>query len=287
VHERAWLGPEAVAVLGEHLARSVAGWMALAGTGTTLSTDRDSAATRVEGPTGPLLVKWRRPAGRKAWKTVLRPSRERTEAQGLLLARACGIDVPSPLLILERRSAFGRLLGSVLVRPFVPGLSPADALLANSDGRRRLAPLARAVRGWHDAGYRHGDCWPKNLLLSEDGRRCLPIGAPKARRVAAGASLDPLRLRDLARLAAGARFLWPSEDPFAFLDPYLETPGLPPRPRVESAVAPLLARVLAKRAEDERTRPAREPHGPPLPVPLPPDARPIARQSTHLGVGSE
>ncbi len=282
MHERAWLGPEAAAALGDHLALSVAGWMVLAASGTTLSTDRDSAAARVEGPTGPLLVKWRRPAGSKAWKSVLRPSRERTEAHGLLLARACGIDVPPPLLILERRGAFGRLLGSALVRPFVPGLAAADALLAAPGGRALLAPLARAVRAWHDAGYRHGDCWPKNILLSENGHRCLPIGAPKARRVAAGSSLDRLRLRDLARLAAGASLLWPTDDPFAFLDAYVAAPGLPQRPRVESAVAPLLARVLAKRAEDVRTRPAREPHGPPLPVPLPLDTRAVRRRTLAL-----
>ena len=287
MRERAWLAPEAGKTLGDLAQRSLAEWMALATSGSTLSTDRDSAAARVEGPAGPLLVKWRRPAGKKAWRSVLRPSRERTEARGLLLARACGIDVPAPLLILERRGAFGQLLGSVLVRPFALGLVPADVLLAAPDGRRRLAPLVRAVRGWHDAGYRHGDCWPKNLLLSEDGRRCLPIGAPKARRVGAGVTLDRLRLKDLARLAAGARLLWPTEDPCAFLDAYLGTqgvaaPGLPQRPQVERAVAPLLARVLAKRAEDERTRPAREPHGPPLPVPLSPDTRPIPRLSSPL-----
>lgn len=286
MRERAWLAPEAVKTLGNLAQRSLAEWMALATSGVTLSTDRDSAAARVEGPAGPLLVKWRRPAGRKAWRSVLRPSRERTEAHGLLLARACGIEVPAPLLILERRGAFGQLLGSALVRPFALGLVPADVLLAAPDGRRRLALLVRAVRGWHDAGYRHGDCWPKNILLSEDGLRCLPIGAPKARRVAAGLTLDRLRLKDLARLAAGARLVWPSEDPCAFLEDYVAVPGLPQRPRVESALAPLLARVLAKRAEDERTRPAREPHGPPLPVPLPPDTRPVARRTSDLGWGS-
>ncbi len=282
MHERAWLGPEAVAVLGEHLTRSVAGWMALAGTGTTLSTDRDSAAARVEGPRGPLLVKWRRPRGRKSWGGASRPSRERSEALGLLRALAVGLPVPLPLLVLERRSVFGALLGSVLVRRFVEGLESADALLAASGGRALLAPLVRAVRTWHDAGYRHGDCWPKNLLLSRDGAQALPVGAPKASRVSAGTSLDRARLRDLARLAAGARFLWPSEDPFALLGPYLEAPGLPPRPQVEAEVAPFVARVLAKRAEDERTRPQREPHGPPLPVPLPPDTRAVRRRTLPL-----
>jgi|GEM_PF-2984922 len=287
MRERAWLAREAGKALGDLAHRSLTEWMALATSGSTLSTDRDSAAARVAGPTGPLLVKWRCPARRKAWKSVLRPSRERTEARGLLLARACGIDVPAPLLVLERRGAFGQLLGSALVRPFALGLVPADVLLASPDGRRRLVPLVHAVRGWHDKGYRHGDCWPKNLLLSEDGLRCLPIGAPKARRVRAGFTLDRLRLKDLARIAAGARLLWPTEASCAFLDDYLAAPGLPQRPQVESAVAPLLARVLAKRAEDERTRPHREPHGPPLPVPLPPDTYPVARRSTDLGWGSE
>lgn len=278
MRERVWLAAEARATLGAHADLSVPGWMALAGQGRTLSTDRDAAAARVDLPSGPLLVKWRRPSRKKGWKAAVRPSRERTEARGLVAARACGIDVPAPALVSERRTGLGRLVGSVLVRPFVLGLTPADALLDDPGGERLLAPLARHVRAWHDAGFRHGDAWPKNVLISADGTKAIPIGAPKARRVRAGTTLDPLRLRDLARLAAYARLTWPKADPYAWLDAYLAAPGLAARPTLERRLDPLVERVLAKRSADERTRPEREPDGPPLPVPLAPDPEPVPRQ---------
>jgi tRNA A-37 threonylcarbamoyl transferase component Bud32 len=278
MRERVWLAADARATLGAHADRGVPGWMALAAQGRTLSTDRDAAAARVDLPSGPLLVKWRHPSRKKGWKDALRPSRERTEARGLLAARAAGIDAPAPMLVIERRVGVRRLVGSVLVRPFVLGLTPADALLDDPGGERLLAPLVRHVRTWHDAGFRHGDGWPKNLLLSADGARAIPIGAPKARRVRAGAGVDALRLRDVARLVAYARLTWPEADAYALLDAYLAAPGLPGREVLERRLAPLVNRVLAKRSEDERTRPEREPDGPPLPVPLPPDREPVARQ---------
>lgn len=282
MRERWWVAPGAGAALGLWARRSVPAWMEACARAQALSTDRDSAAVRLLGPAGALLVKWRRPSRAKGWKHALRPSRERREALGLLAARAIGLDVPAPLLVGERRTTLGRLVGSVLVRPWVEGLEPADLLLARAGGAALLAPLARALRAWHDAGWRHGDAWPKNLLLAPDGSRALPVGAPKAHVVGAGPRLDRARRRDLARLAAGLSVLEPTLDPLRFLPAYLEGPGLCDLASLERAVRPLLARVLAKRAEDVRSRPAREPHGPPLPVPLPDDAARVRRRERPL-----
>jgi tRNA A-37 threonylcarbamoyl transferase component Bud32 len=278
MHERVWLSARARAELGAHADHGAPAWMAFAAQGRVLSTDRDSAAARVEGPDGPWLVKWRRPGSKKGWKGAWRASRERTEARGLAAARACGIDVPGALLVLERRTRFGRLVGSVLVRPYVLGLAPADALLHDAGGERLLPALARAVRGWHDAGFRHGDCWPKNVMLAPDGSRAVPVGAPKAKRVRAGASFDRLRARDVARLLAYEQLTWPAEGDGGLLDAYCEAPGLPKRATVAARLAPLVASVLARRSRDEATRSAREPDGPPSPKPLPPDTEAVPRR---------
>jgi hypothetical protein len=283
VKERWWLRESEPEALGELVRLSVAGWMQVAASGTTLSTDRDSAAVRLQGPTEVLLVKWRAVRADQRWRWWLRHSRERNEAHGLLAARACGIRVPPVLAVGERRDRLGRLVGSVLVREFLDGFEAGDVALRGPGGEEVLAALAQGLHTWHAAGYRHGDCWPKNLLVGNVNRRdVLPIGAPQAVRVPPGASLDRLRLRDLARFEAGVRLHLPGYAPFHMLDTYLRGTALPARPVVEPLLVPLVERVLAKRAEDERTRPVREPSGPPRPVPLMPDAAPIPRVNLPL-----
>jgi hypothetical protein len=159
----------------------------------------------------------------------------------------------------------------VLVRPWIDGREDAAALLATPGGERLWAPLLHAVRGWHERGFRHGDAWPKNVLLARDGSGAVPIGASRARRTAAGSALDRPRLMDLARLVAGARELWPGREPDDLLAPYAEAPDVAPIVGLAAHVSSLLASVESRRARDVATRPAREPHGPTLPMPLPPD----------------
>lgn len=276
--------PAGAAPLGARWqALSVAGWMQACAAGRVLSTDRDSAAVRVEGEAGPWLVKWRAPRAGKGWKQAWRASRERREALGLLAARACGIPVPLPCLVLERRAALGRLTGSVLVRPFVEGLVAADVLLARAGGPG-WGRLGASVRGWHDAGWRHGDCWPKNVLLDEGGLQALPVGASRWARLAPGPRLDRLRLRDLARLLAHAQRHAPPGASAALLAGYAGAAGLPAPEVIEQRLAPMVASVLARREADERTRPAREPHGPPQPMALPADTAPVQRTARVLGL---
>lgn len=274
--ERWWLAANAREVLGDLSDLSVAGWMQRAAQGELLSTDRDSAASQLEGAVGPLFVKWRAVRPDQRWRWWLRPSRERREANGILAARRCGIEMPAPLAVGERRDALERLVGAVLVRPFIEGFTAAE-FLVESVSTEALDDLAGTLRRWHDTGFRHGDCWPKNVLVVGDGSGDLPIGAPRAFAGTAGVHLDRPRFADLARFAAGLQELWPDRDPFAFLAAYAAVPPALARAMVEAAVRPLFERVLAKRAEDERTRPQREPHGPPHPVPLPPDSGPVAR----------
>lgn len=285
MRETWWCAPPAEALLASCARPSVAGWMALAAQGATLSTDRDAAAVRWVGPTGPVLLKWRAVRPAKRWKTWGRASRERAEAWGALAALRAGIEVPPPWAVGERRDGWGRLLGAVLLRPWLEGFATADQALAEPRSAALLTVVAQALARWHALGYRHGDCWPKNLLVSADGARVVPIGAPRARVVTSPHRLDRARLMDLARLAAGLRILDAAQDPLRFLPDY-EAARLPGQRRCLTAarrlVEPLLARVLAKRAEDERTRPVREPHGPPLPVPLAPDARAPRRSERPL-----
>jgi hypothetical protein len=275
VKERWWLGPGADQRLGPRTAWTIPEWMHAEGE--VLSTDRDSAAVRVPDAKGALLVKWRVVAPGRRWRWWLRASRERGEARGLPRARARGIDLPSPLAVGERRDVLSRLVAAVMVRPFIEGFANAAEALGARGGDALIAPLARALRGWHDAGWRHGDAWPKNFLITRDGARAAPIGAPKAFVVAKGVRLDAGRLDDLAHFAAGIRLSAAGRDPFAFVHEYLARPGLPPRVLLEARLRPRLERILAKRAEDERTRPQREPQGPPSPTPLPLDAVPVKR----------
>ncbi len=181
--------------------------------------------------------------------------------RGWLGWRVCA---PAPLAVGERRRA-GVLVGSVYVRPF-------DEEARNAADAAREAPgcaleAARALRQWHDAGLRHGDCYPKNILVDVRDRAQL-IGCPKARFVRRGPRVDRARLKDLAQFAIGfgALDLWP--EPFLFLATYGETPGLPPHDTLVQRIRPIRDRILARKAARRRTQPDREPGGPPQPVPL-------------------
>lgn len=246
----------------------VAAWMQPGEARMVLSTDRQSAAVRWEADP-PLLVKWRVPIPRRRARTWLRTSRERAEASALRTAAARGIQAPQPWGIGERRR-FGVLVGSVLVRAFDTTATPLDEAARHEPGR--LVEAGAALRRWHDVGFRHGDCYPKNVLVGGEAGTPQPIGCPKARFVAAGPDLDEARLRDLAQFAAGCGALQPWSDPFSFLVSYLEEPGLESYDDVSARAMPAYERIMEKKRERVRTRPQREPHGPPRPTPLPPDA---------------
>ena len=264
--ERWWLDPAHRAALEAHAPLDVAAWMQPAADRRVLSSDRQSAAVRWDGPPC-LLVKWRVPiAGRRA-KTWLRASRERAEARALRQAAARGLAAPTPWAVGERRH-LGVLVGAVLVRPFDAQARPLDEVVLEEPGR--LGETAAALRRWHDLGFRHGDCYPKNVLVGGAADVPRPIGCPKGRFVRPGPELDEARLRDLAQFAAGCSTLQPWTDPFAFLSAYLDAPGLPDYDALGAQVMPFYERILERKRERIRTRPLREPGGPPAPRPLPP-----------------
>lgn len=253
--------------------------MTVAEDGTRLSSDRQSAAVRVEAGS-PLLVKWRRPRPGRRWKTFLRASRERREAQVSLHLLALGIHTPAPLAVAERRSG-GRLVGAVLVRPYLAGAETASTWLQSGAGQEASLDLARSLARWHDAGFRHGDCYPKNVLVDLATREAVPIGAPYGRVTSPGARLDRPRARDLAQWAVGLEALG-VEDPLAFLAPYAEAAGFGLGPDLEASVRPLRTRILARKAARRAGQAHREPGGAPLPVPLPPDPEPVVRRIRPL-----
>jgi hypothetical protein len=221
-----------------------------------------------------LLVKWRAPLDRRRRRTWMRLSRERKEARALRRAATLGIPTPQALAVAERRRC-GLLLGALLVRPFdAQARSAADAARAHPSA---LLEVASALRRWHDAGFRHGDCYPKNILVGGLADQPRPIGCPMASFVAAGPRLDRARLRDLGQFTAGSAALEPWGDPFTFLLAYGAAPGLPEHGALVAAIMPFYERVIERKAERERTRTEREPDGPPAPRPLPPGAPPRAR----------
>ncbi len=268
-----WLAPAARADLEAHARLDVAAWMQPAAERTTLSTDRQSAAVRWDGE-DPLLVKWRAPLPERRRRTFLRPSRERKEARALGRAAVLGIPTPTVLAVGERRR-WGMLTGSVVIRRFdAAAQSAVDGARAD---RSVLLEVAAALRTWHDAGFRHGDCYPKNVLVGGAAGEPRPIGCPMATFDAPGPALDRARLRDLGQFTAGCSALEPWGDPFSFLMIYGEAPGLPDYEALVELITPFYERVMERKAERERTRPAREPDGPPQPAPLVVGAPPRVR----------
>ena len=98
-----------------------------------------------------------------------------------LRAAARSLPAPEPWAVAERR-AKTRLVGSVLVRPFWPEHRAADQALAQEG--ELVGPLAQALGSWHARGFRHGDCYPKNVLLGPDG-------SPEVTIVAGRVAHDP------------------------------------------------------------------------------------------------
>ena len=77
------------------------------------------------------------------------------------------------------------------------------------------------------------------------------------------------RCKDLAQWAAGSAGASALGDPFAFLAFYGEAPGLPDYDELIAAIEAPFEKILERKAERIRTRPEREPDGPPMPEPLP------------------
>lgn len=277
MRETWWIAPDAEDVLDRAALLSVAGCMTVAAGGERLSSDRQSAAIRLRG-TPPLLVKWRRPRAGRRWKTWWRASRERREAAVALGLVDRGIETPLPIAVGERREG-PRLVGSVLVRPYVEGTETADVWMEGGPKAERAHDLVRALAAWHDAGFRHGDCYPKNVLVDVERRLPMPIGAPYGVFHAPGRYLDRDRIHDLAQWVAGleeAGF----EAALGILTPYAEAVGQ--GPALFEAVRPHLERIQARKAARRASQPEREPHGAPLPTPLPPDQSPVTRRVRPL-----
>lgn len=279
MRETWWIAEDAEGVLERAALVSVAGCMTVAAGGERLSSDRQSAAVRLNAAP-PLLVKWRRPRPGRRWKTWWRASRERCEAAVALQCLERGIETPAPLAVGERREG-PRLVGSVLVRPYLEGVETADRWLSAGPRAERVLDLVRALARWHDAGFRHGDCYPKNVLMDLETGRPMPIGAPYGTFTAPGPRLDRARARDLAQWIAGLEDLGFAAA-VGSLTPYAEAVGL--GAAVFDAVPPHLARIRARKAARRASQPRREPHGAPLPAALPPDQSPVERRVRPLRV---
>ncbi len=260
--------PDARADVARVCELDVAAWMQVAEQGQRLSSDRSSAAARVELAGQTYLVKWRRPRRGRRWRTFLRASRERLEARALLRLLRLDLFGAAPLAVGERRSA-GCLEGSVLIREFLPGQTAAQTL---ADGPEPLLALAETWRTWHERGLRHGDAYPKNVLRDARGN-WIPIGCPKAVFRPPGPQLDRWRLRDLAQWCVGLEEQGhPARTFLARYTAAQPAPGSAPLALVplEAEVEPLRARIRHKKARRRASQSRREPGGPPLPAPLTP-----------------
>ena len=262
-----WVDPELESQLTRVSAFDVARWSQVAADATWLSSDRQSGVARVESPV-PLLVKWRHTLARRRGKTLGRASKERREARAYLRLARRGMKTPMPWAVGERRQR-GRLVGSVLIRPFHEHC--VDAREKARDDPSVLERLGQDLRSWHDTGFRHGDCYPKNVLVPDSGAPPLPLGCPAARFVPRSTKADRRRRKDLAQWAAGVLEAAPERSPFAFLESYCQAPGLDAA-RLQKAVRPHFDRILKQKERREVTREAREGETPPRPVPLREDA---------------
>ncbi len=265
--ERWWLDDDHRTALSARTAFDVAAWMQSGDGRTLLSSDRQSAAVRWDGEP-PLLVKWRAPIPGRKGKTLLRPSRERAEARIMRAAAEHGIPCPAPWAVGERRR-LGVLVGAVMIRAYDPDASTAAEAAREEPGV--LFDVAYALGRWHKAGFVHGDCYPKNILVGGEAREPRPIGCPKA---TLGQRLAPLSapdgvLKDLAQYAVGCAALHSLGDPFAFLTAWGEVHGHADYDALVARITPFYEKILERKAERVRSRPEREPEGPPQPTPLP------------------
>ncbi len=260
-----WLADEARAAI-EARGLDVAAWMHAEGA--VLSSDRQSAAIHINAQP-PLLVKWRAPIPGRRRRAFLRPSRERREAFAMLAATRRGLPCPEPWAVGERRR-FGVLQGAVYIRRFDTEAQTAEN--ACLEDASTLVDAARALRAWHDLGFRHGDCYPKNILVGGGGVDPRPIGCPYARWITSGAVIDRARKKDIAQFLVGIPPSLDPEDGARALNAYVEDPGLPSAEALHAQVQPLIEGIMRKKAHRIATRPQREPDGPPKPVPLPPTA---------------
>jgi tRNA A-37 threonylcarbamoyl transferase component Bud32 len=160
---------------------------------------------RLASPLGPLLVRESRKGGllrRLRGRRFVGPYRPLRE---LVLGRRClgaGVPVAEAVacVVLGQRSWRGFLLTRE-----VPGATDLEAWLygRGSDSARGerdvLREAGRAVRALHDAGVRHADLHPKNLLLDPKGG-VLVLDLDRARAFDAPLSEED-RLRNLVRLA--------------------------------------------------------------------------------------
>jgi len=244
--QRLWFTEE-----GRRAVEGIAPLAEAASRGTLLSVGRQAAAASV----GTLLVKWRTTRPGRRLRTCFRPSAECREARALLRCSALGLGCPEPLVVAELRQ--GPLLrGSLSVRPFLGGWRDGTAHVA---GGGPVEPMLRALRRWHDAGFRHGDCWPRNILVSADATGSIPIGCPKAAFVARGEGRDRRRIGDLARLIHGISRARERTDGEALFLVYAEGSG-----SLRALWPEVQARIGRLQARDAR------PKGPSLPARTPP-----------------
>ena len=266
-----WIVPGRTSLLRDVADLTIPAWMAACARGACLSTDRQSAAVHLHVPGGePLLVKWRHTLPKRRLKTFGRPSRERREGLAAQRARRRGIQGPLPYALAERRQG-GRLVASLLVRPFLPHAQPLPDVLRADDMASELA--ARALAAWHDAGLRHGDAYAKNMLLLRDRETVVPIGYPSASFVDVRVrTLDSARRRDVAQFAWSVEQAGGAARVEVALAAYARAAGFA-EAELRRGIAAADARLRAKKAKRAQTRAQREPDGVPQPVALAEDGR--------------
>ncbi len=168
--------------------------------------------------------------------TFVPRSSARAEYDALRVMRSLGIQAVRPVAYGERR-IFHFLRSCFLVTEAVPNsISLATFAQRGTDGsespiepaarREIIASLARQIRHMHDSGFVHGRLFWRNILIRSMPDRRYEfyfLDASSGRRLWRKSVRRASIVKDLARMAAAARYLCTRADMVRFVRNYLST----------------------------------------------------------------
>lgn len=175
----------------------------------------------------------------KRLRSIFRRDPARREFDNLAWLRARGFPAVEPVAWGCRRTA--RVVRScfVVTRGEPAAETLEDLAPVSADRRRWIVPLARLVRGLHDAGFYAHDLHFRNVLVKPEGAGLVLLDLPNGRLIpSAGARRERAVVYDLATLERDAARFFSRADHLRFLRAYTGS---------DSADRDLIRAVVARR----------------------------------------